>query len=74
MNAVYIVFTRTINKRLCKLGFVFFNILEISTRGLSNENQVLAVAKVHFTENISEESFKSIVETLILLSLMSHLL
>lgn len=46
MNAVYIVFTKTINKRLCKLGFVFFNILEISTRGLGNANQVLAVAKV----------------------------
>lgn len=53
MNAIYIVFTRTINKRLCKLGFVFFNTLETSTRGLGNANQVLAVAKVHFTESIS---------------------
>lgn len=55
MNAVYIVFIRTINKRLCKLGFVFFNTLQISTRGLGNANQVLAVAKVHFTESILKE-------------------
>lgn len=53
MNTVYIIFTRTINKRLCKLGFVFFNTLEKSTSDLGNENQILAVAKVHFTESIS---------------------
>lgn len=53
MNAVYIVFTRTVNKSLCKLGFVFFNTLEISTSGLGDANQVFAVAQVHFTESIS---------------------
>lgn len=34
------------------VNFGFFSTLEVSTRGLSNANQVLAVAKVHFTESI----------------------